>query len=113
MALETLKGVEKIGGFEICACKEDMDGDHPISVDHSESEICFRIQYAPIKEVGLMGCQVDTLIHAARHIIQELDKKYPSHYNLEAIRGLTLAIEQLNGRTRDREKRGVEGTSKK
>lgn len=125
MALETLKGVTEIGGFSVLG-KRPMNPDgsgvdwnrfdelrktKPIYVDHDLNMISFRIQNGPIKEVGVNGCQVDTLIHAASHIICELNKKFPCDYNIDAISYLDQAIEALEARTKDREKRNVEGTS--
>ena len=117
MALETLKGVEKIGGFAVGhdATENRMRTGslrQPIFVDHINNEILFRIQNGPIKENGVNGCQVDTLIHAARMIIVGLNDKFPSEYNRAAILGLEIALGRLNDRTRDRENRNVEGTSK-
>ena len=126
MALETLKGVTEIGGFKVLGhryLKEDGNVDwlatdaarklHPIYIDHEVNMISFRIQNGPIKENGGKpnGCQVDTLIHAAKEIIDELNKEYPSPYNDTAIKHLILALSQLEQRTKDREARGVEGTS--
>ena len=101
MALETLQGVAEIGGFEVLSerpkdSKGNVDWDlfdelrkeKPIYIDHDSNMISFRIQDGPIKENGVNGCQVDTLIHAARI--------------------MTL----LERRKRNREARGVEGYNK-
>ena len=95
MALETLKGVEEIGGFRVNQFYEDetikaVRWNEYIEIDHEVNTIKFTIQNGPIKENGVNGCQVDTLIHAAKHIIFELED-----------------------RKADREKRGVEGLNKK
>lgn len=120
MALETLKGVKEIGGFKVTHGPEedtaiDAAGieDHPIAISHDYNTIWFRIQKGPIKERGINGCQVDTLIHAARDIITKLDAKFPSKYNSAAMWALSEAIAHLEQRTKDREARGVEGTSAK
>jgi len=125
MALETLKGVEKIGGFEVGHAEkawEDEDGNSGmedianfnnkfVTVNHSTNHIGFRIQDGPIKENGINGAQVDTLIEAARLILVGLNKKFPSRYNNNAIAYLFSAIASLEQRTLDREARGVEGTN--
>ena len=131
MALDTLKGVKKLGEFNVV----DMDEirvTHPemfrpdgsmhyhlfeknirptnfIYVRHDVNSISFTIQKGPIKENGINGCQVDALIHAAATIIQGLNDKFPSGYNECAIWSLEAALGALRARTKDRERRGVEG----
>lgn len=60
---------------------------------------------------GINGCQVDTIIETAKKILEGLNAKFPSEYNKTAIDNLDLAIKALQQRTKDREARGVEGTS--
>lgn len=124
MALETMNGVMSIRGFSVLQDRPrrpdgTVDWDlfdeqrkaNPIYVDHDLNMISFRIQNGPIKENGVNGCQVDTLIHAARHIIEQLNEKFPCDENYDAINCLTMAILHLEKRTKKRETRGVEGTS--
>jgi hypothetical protein len=118
MALETLNGVEKIGGFDVGHVyglqdykKFRMSETH-ILVDHEFNTINLKLQKGPIKEVGVNGCQVDTLIETAKIIIEKFQEKHYCVENLAAIMGLSQAIYWLNRRREDREKRGVEGTSK-
>jgi hypothetical protein len=82
-----------------------------IEINDDVNSICFRIQNGPIKEVGVNGCQVDTLIEAARLIIEGLNLKYPCQDNDYVIGHLTCAIGYLKSRKKDRETRGVEGTN--
>jgi len=123
MALETLKNVKEIGGYPLRdvddtdvptpTTKEEwdeFDKKNPIWIDHESGRIMFRIQSAPVKEVGVNGCQVDTLIEAAKLILEGLDDKLPCSDNNEAIRCLSSALYWLKQRTIDREQRGVEGT---
>ena len=125
MALETLKGVEKIGGFAVLQERpKKADGSvdwdlfdeqrksAPIYVDHDVNMISFRIQDGPIKENGINGCQLDTLIHAAKMILDGLNNRLPNSMNHIAMASLETAIGGLLARTEDREKRNVEGTSK-
>jgi hypothetical protein len=124
MALETLKGIEQIGGFEVMQKRpENEDGQvnwklfdemrktKPIYVDHDVNMISFRIQNGPIKEVGVNGCQVDTLIEASKLIIEGLNKNFPCIENEMIIEYLGRALYWSNLRKLDREKRQVEGTS--
>lgn len=135
MALETLKGVKKIDGFEVV----DMDAikdSHPhmfeengamkwkifekeirpnkyVYVRHEKNSLTFNIQNGPIKEAGVNGCQVDTIVDAAKTIIEGLQAKFPCRENALAITKLEEAYFWLKARKADREKRDVEGYSKK
>lgn len=113
MALETLKGVKEIGGFKVVELEEFAvkRPEEFIVVNHINNGISFKIQDGPIKEVGLNGVQVDTLIQTAKIIVEGLDKKFPCNENKQAILHLYCALRWLEKRKKDREKRGVEGTS--
>jgi len=108
MALETLKGVGEIGGYKVW---QKMKTAY-VTIDDRTNTIAFRIQDGPIKERGVNGCQVDTLIHAAKMIIEGLNKKFPCRENSMAITNLDASILWLEKRKSDREKRGVEGFNK-
>lgn len=133
MALETLKGVKKIGGFSVVVMDELRDK-HPekfnssggmdyawfekevrpsnfIYVRHDVNSLSFTIQNGPIKEVGVNGCQVDTVIEAAKAMLDGLNKVFPCRENACAITKLDEALHWLEARKRNREARGVEGTS--
>lgn len=134
MALQTLKGVEEIGGFKVVdmnAIKETKpemfrpDGSmiyhlfdeqirpfNYIYVRHDVNSISFNLQNGPVKEHGVNGCQVDTMIEAAKIIIERLNKDFPCRENAVAITKLDEAIMWLAKRKADREKRGVEGFNK-
>lgn len=123
MALETLKGIKEIGGYPVGDCDSDDHDDltgagwneyektHPIWVDHIRGWLMFKMQTDPVKEVGVNGCQVDTLIEAAKLMLEGLDDKLPCSDNNEAIRCLSSALYWLKERKNKREQRGVEGTS--
>jgi len=117
MALETLKGVREIGGFKV-EPHEGEEGinwvteDSPIYIDHEQNTITFKIQDGPIKENGVNGCQVDTIIKTAWLIIKGLDDKFPCDENKIVMTDLDHALCVLKVRKMDREKRGVEGESK-
>jgi hypothetical protein len=125
MALETLDGVDEIDGFKIMKARprdhtgsvdwikfDEMRNKEPIFIDGRLNMISFKIQNGPIKEVGVNGCQVDTLIAAAMQIIVGLNAKFPSDYNYRTIGHLGEALRALRERKIDRENRGVEGQSK-
>lgn len=133
MALETLKGVQEIGGFA-AVVMDELRAKHPekfnesgamdykwfesdvrphnfVYIRHDVNSISFTIQNGPIKEVGVNGCQVDTIIEAAKLIIEGLNKQFPCRENSLAITKLDEALHWLGARKKDREKRGVEGKS--
>ncbi len=121
MALETLEGLESIGGFKIVLHKppemswdafDKMRDEYPISITDRLNMISFKMQNGPIKEVGVNGCQVDTLIQTAEIMLDKLNDKFPSHYNRQAIMYLRNALDELEKRRLDRESRGVEGYNK-
>lgn len=107
MALETIKCLKEIGGFEIIR-KEDrpvksdgsVDWDEydelrktkPIAIDDDINTISFRMQKGAIKENGVNGCQVDTLIETAKIIINELNFMYPCVENADALLHLEKAL---------------------
>ena len=113
MALETLKGMTEIDGFKV----RRMGNRHPenayIEIDDKLNAITFKIQNGPIIENGVNGCQVDTLIATAKHIIQGLNDKFPCNENTFALHHLDTALIYLKDRKKDRERRRVEGISAK
>ena len=114
MALESLKGVKEIGGFEVYDCDDDEEensNDTYICVDHLNNEISFVIQNGPIGENGVNGCQLLTMIQTCKIILEKLNDNYPSVYNARSIIALEACIKAQNDRTSDREKRNVEGKS--
>ena len=116
MALKTLKDVKEIGGFKIVQyynadTMEEVENNF-IDVDHKINRISFKIQDGPVGENGVNGCQVDTIIEAAKIILEGLNKQIYSSYTDEAIHCLEEALDLLNQRKKDREKRGVEGYNK-
>lgn len=133
MALQTLKDVKEIGGFKVIdmnAIKETNpemfrpDGSmiyhlfdeqirpfNFIYVRHDVNSLSFNLQNGPVKEKGVNGCQVDTIIEAAKVILEGLNKNFPCRENATAITKLDEALLWLMKRKLDREKRSVEGLS--
>jgi hypothetical protein len=110
MALETLKEVKSIDGFEVKRVVWKQPSENFIEVNDDHNAVTFKLQNGPIKEAGVNGCQVDTVIAAARTILDGLNKKLPSRETALAITKLDEAIHWLKARRQDREVRGVEGT---
>lgn len=134
MALETMVGVKKIGEFDVVVMDElrktfpekfnesgsmdykwfekDIRPYNFVYVRHDVNSISFTIQNGPVKEVGVNGCQVDTLIEAAKIMVEGLDAKFPCHENALVITKLEEALLWSLKRKMDRTSRGVEGQSK-
>lgn len=110
MALETLKGIEEIGGFKIT---RDGEKDKFIYIieDNGDNGIAFKIQNGPVKEVGVNGCQVDTMIEVCKKMIEGLNEKFPCQENILVLEHLEQALNWLNIRKKRREQQGIEGTS--
>lgn len=133
MALKTLEGVKKIGGFDVVVMDElreqypdkfnpsgamdytwfeqDIRPKNFIYVRNDKNSLAFTLQDGPIKEVGVNGCQVDTVIAAAKTMLEGLNKAFPCRENACAITKLDEALHWLDARTKDRETRSVEGTA--
>ena len=134
MALETLDNIKKIGEFDL-VCMDDLRKGfldrftetgamdyvwfettirpyNFIYLRKDKNSISFTLQNGPIKEVGVNGCQVDTLIEAAKLIIEGLNAKFPCRENSMVITKLDEALMWSEKRKSDRIKRVVEGTSK-
>ena len=131
MALETLKGVTDIGGYNVVVMddlrakypekfnesgamdwewfEKEIRPNHFIYVRNDKNSISFTIQNGPVKDNGVNGCQVDTLIEAAKLIIEGLNKQFPCRENVDTLFYLNKAMECQYNRTKDREIRNVEG----
>jgi len=135
MALETLKGRKEIGGFKIVVMDElrakypekfndsgsmdynwfekEIRPNNFIYVRNDVNSISFTIQNGAVKENGVNGCQVDTLIETAKIMIEKFNESLQCWENEVAIVYLEEALLALSDRKRNRISRGVEGTSSK
>jgi len=109
MALETLKDVKTIGGFEVTGGVSNFGASRPVFVHDETNQISFQIQNGPVKEHGVNGCQVDTVIEAAKLIVEGLNKNFPCRENSMIITKLDEALMWSEKRKQDRIKRQVEG----
>lgn len=109
MVLETLLTFNEINGVPIRRVEWNQPSDNFIEINDKHNAIMFKIQKGPIKEVGVNGCQVDTLIHTARIMVEGLDAKFPCEENKAVLLNLNRALLFLDKRTKDRTDRGVEG----
>ena len=83
--------------------------DKYVTVDHDNMTISFKIQKGPVKENGVNGCQIDTMIVVCRHILMALNVRMSSPFNRGAIYWLGMALKELKKRTAHRKEMGVEG----
>ena len=131
--MESLKGVDSIGGYSLVVM-DDLREKYPhkftesgamdhqwfekeirpnnfVYVRHDKNSISFTIQDGPIKENGINGCQVDTMIQTSLIILKYLNQQKPCTENSLAITKLEECLYLLDARTKDRVSRGVEGTN--
>ena len=131
MAVETLRGIEEIGEYKVVHIESGPDdnieelpefikeiiepsiNETYVVVDHSMNSLGFKLQNGPVKEVGVNGCQVDTLIETAKIILEQFNKVVPSRETSMIITKLDEALLWSMKRKNDREKRGVEGFNQK
>ena len=113
MALKTLEGLKEINGVEVQRTQwRILEGDKFIQINEEDNMLSIKIQNGPIKEVGVNGAQIETLLHIFGHILQKLDRSKPDKWNSLALASNGRTIYYLEERTKGREERGVEGTSK-
>ena len=124
MALETLEGVTNINGCDVYHCpkgesiallhegEEDLCLEESIAIDSSQNTMVITFQDGPIKEVGVNGVQIETLVAIYGKIVEEFNKKYPHRENEVILKHVEGIMEATERRKRDRESRGVEGRSK-
>lgn len=93
MALETLRGLDSIGGFKTIIAENgsllnafpEEDGPFPIQINLDHNSVAVQIQNGPIKEVGVNGAQVETLVEIFQRIVEGLQEKFPYDENAEMI----------------------------
>lgn len=109
--MRTLEGITYIDGYEVNHKGYHNSPNKFIVIDHDNNDITFRLQNGPVKEKGVNGCQIDTMIATALIIMENLNKDFPCRENSIVITKLDEALMWLDVRKKDREIRGVEGTN--
>ncbi len=92
--------------------KDALIGDEfPVEafVETRGNEIVFRIQDGVIGEHGINGLQVTDMLKYIQHLYISLNEDFPCGENQLTINNIGSAINWQNVRTRERERRGVEG----
>jgi hypothetical protein len=74
--------------------------------------VAFTIQSDPVSEVGVNGCQASDMLEYVKCLFQSLNEAFPCRENALTITKLEEAIHWQEARTKDREKRNVEGFNK-
>lgn len=111
MALETLKELKEVNGYEVTGGVGNFGENRPIMIHQESNQIAFKIQDGPILENGKNGCQLTEMIQVAKIMLEGLNKKFPCRENAMTITKLDEALMWLNKRTEDRTARNVEGKS--
>lgn len=69
----------------------------------------FTIQSDPIGEVGVNGCQALDMLVFTKHLFESLNEAFPCRENALTITKIEEAIHWQEARTKDRQRRAVEG----
>jgi hypothetical protein len=135
MSLETLKGVAEINGKPICVMDElrekypekfnesgamdykwfesEVRPNFNIFLRHDVDSLAFNMLTKPASEGGdLKRCQLTDLITVALIMLKYLNNAFPCRENAITITKLEEALMWQEARTKDREKRNVEGLNK-
>lgn len=114
MAIDTLDKVFKTpSGDKVMHCPRAAASPNSfISINKIIGTITFKIQNGPIKEVGVNGCQVTALIEVAQMMLEGLNESFPCDENEMTIIKLKEALMWQDQRTKERERRGVEGLNR-
>jgi len=83
---------------------EDIKGVAPI--------VSFTIQSDPVIEVGVNGVQALDILKYSKNLFESLNDAFPCRENALTITKIEEAIHWQEARTKDRERRNVEGKNK-
>ena len=83
---------------------EDVKGVAPI--------VSFTIQSDPISEVGVNGVQALDILKYSKCLFESLNEAFPCRENALTITKIEEAIHWQDARTKDRQRRNVEGKNK-
>lgn len=84
---------------------EDVKGVAPI--------VSFTIQSDPISEVGVNGVQALDILKYSKCLFESLNEAFPCRENALTITKIEEAIHWQDARTKDRQRRNVEGRNEK
>lgn len=86
-----------------------LEPGHFYDVLAGDQLIPIQFQLGPIKEVGINGVTSEALLAIVLHRLRILNEKFPCRENSLAITNIEQGLMWLEQRTRNRQKRGVEG----
>ena len=93
------------GDFITIDNAEDVKGVAPV--------VSFAVQSDPIGDVGINGVQALDMLRYTKCLFQSLNEAFPCKENACTITKIEEAIHWQEARTRDRQKRNVEGKNLK
>jgi hypothetical protein len=76
------------------------------------NKLTFEIQDGPIKEVGVIGCQVTDALEYFNEVYKSLNAAFACRENALTITKIEEALHWQDARTKDRIRRSVEGQNK-
>lgn len=88
------------------------DESHSEYINVVGKELKFTIQDGPIKECGVNGLQITDVLTFCLETYKSLNRAFPCRENSLTITKIEEAILWQAARTKDRERRGVEGVNK-
>lgn len=106
---------EKIHSDSNNVCVDHMDAPnipegHWYQIYNPENfTVDINFQNGPVKEHGVNGITNEALLAIILHRLRVLNQAYPCRENSLAITNIEQGLMWLEQRTRDRQKRGVEG----
>jgi hypothetical protein len=102
-----VKALQKLNSTDFITIQnaEDVKGVAPV--------VSFTIQSDPVKEVGINGCQAIDMLEYIKCLFESLNEAFSCRENALTITKIEEAIHWQEARTKDRLKRGVEGTNNK
>lgn len=89
--------------------EQTLEPGHFYDVIAGDSLTPIQFQLGPVKEVGVNGITNEALIAIVLHRLRVLNEKFPCRENSLAITNIEQGQMWLEQRTRNRQKRGVEG----
>lgn len=91
---------------------EKLPAGHFYDVIAGDSITPIHFQSGPVKEYGVNGVTNEALMAIVIHRLRVLNEAFPCRENSLAITNFEQGLMWLEHRTRDRQKRGVEGFNK-
>lgn len=76
------------------------------------NKLTFQIQDGPIKEFGVNGCQVTDVLEYLNEVYKSLNAAFPCRENALTITKIEEGLHWQDARTKDRQRRQVEGLNK-